>query len=109
MSTCSDKECRYLIDTYCEQNEVWDIRSHCKKHNKLIPDETPCEDYTKSYSCYNCQFANAKVYETGTIDCIDYHCNLQNDKLIFSDLNWAINNFGNFPECPIDKWKSIQK
>jgi hypothetical protein len=106
METCFDKECKYLIDTYCEQNKIWDNYSFCNKHKKFIPDEIPCSDYVKAQICSNCQFANTKVYETGTIDCIDYHCNLQNNKLIFSDTNWAINNNGNFPECPIDCWKS---
>jgi hypothetical protein len=108
METCSDKECRYLIDEYDKQNDMWDHYSFCKKHNKFIPEEVPCESYLKSQSCYNCKLANKIIYETGTIDCIDYHCNLQDNKLIFSDTHWATNNLGNSPDCPIHKWEIKQ-
>lgn len=107
--TCSDKECRYFKDEYDKQNGIWEFYSFCNKQNKFIPKEIICEHYLEPQLCYNCLHSYTIVYETGTIDSIDYHCKLQNNKMIFSDLNWAISHQGDFPDCPIGKWESIRK
>jgi len=104
-STCSDKECRYFIDKYDKQNGIWEFYSFCKKQNNFIPDEISCEDYLESKLCYNCKNNTIKIYESGTIDSIDYHCKLQENKLIFSDIHCFVSNYGEFPDCLINKWE----
>ena len=59
-------------------------------------------------SCPNCRHSRSIVYETGIIDCIDYHCLLQNGDLIYSDSNPYLVHYADFPQCNIGKFKSIE-
>jgi len=107
MKTCSEIECKYYTELFEEDNltHTFDDNSFCTKHNKYIPEAEPCEDYEKARKCFNCEHAKEVVYETGTIDSVDYHCKLQEGKSIYSDLAWNRNHYIDFPECPINKWK----
>lgn len=105
MKTCSDMECRYFIEKYESKDNEYDFYEFCTKHNKFIPEEIPCENYLKAKICFNCKHKKIIVYESGCIDCIDYHCKLQENKFIFSDINFSINDFISFPDCPINKWE----
>lgn len=97
-NNCYDKECRYLSE------DDYD-RTYCNKHNKLIKDdEEICINYERSKSCYNCKHSRIEVYETGTIDSIDYYCNLQDSTLIYSDISFMKSDYSRFPSCKIGKW-----
>jgi hypothetical protein len=105
LGECSEKECRYFKEVFEKQNGVMDYYSFCTKKNSLIPEEVICNEYLPSHFCFNCKHQKVIVYESGEIDSIDYHCKLQNDKFIFSDLNWAISHYADFLDCPITKWE----
>lgn len=103
-----DDECKYYTERFEKQNGIWDDVSFCTKNKEYIPDENEiCENYLKSEKCFNCKHSREIIYETGTIYCIDYHCRLQNDKMIFSDSSWAASNYADFPDCNINKWESF--
>ena len=103
---CSEKECKYFTQIFDKQNNIWDHYSFCDKYKKFIPDEELCQEYIKAEKCYNCKHSKEIVYETGSIDCIDYHCRLQKGKMIYSDIDWAISHYAGFPDCNINKWES---
>lgn len=105
--TCVDEECKYYTELFEKIDEEWDYYSFCTKGKTFIPYKNRiCGIYTKARKCYNCNHSKSIVYETGTIDCIDYHCELQDDKMIYSDLNFSNSNYAEFPDCNIDRWKS---
>ncbi len=102
---CSEYECKFYTELYGCIDKEWDHDAYCVKHKKYIPEEKLCGEYIKAEKCFNCRFSRSIVYETGSIDCIDYHCKLQNDRMIFSDLSWSIGHYADFPDCNIDEWK----
>ena len=103
---CYEKECKFYTQIYEKQNDIWEHYAFCINHKKFILEEELCENYIKAEKCFNCKHRIEKVYETGTIDCVDYHCKLQNDKMIYSDIDWAISHYADFPDCNICKWES---
>ena len=60
-----------------------------------------CKHFEQLTFCDTCKWANIRVYETGTIDSVDYRCILQNNKLIYSDLNPMRIHNADYPECEI--------
>jgi len=48
------------------------------------------------------------VYETGSIDDIEYRCKLQNNKLIYDDSNPYVTHPLDFPDCHINKYEQIK-
>jgi hypothetical protein len=103
---CEDKECKFYTQKYLNTDGVYDYYGYCTKHRSLITDVELCADYIKAEKCFNCKHSKTIVYETGTIDCIDYHCKLQNDKMLYSDSEWETDHYADFPDCNIDKWES---
>lgn len=85
------EECKYLIENY-------DDICVCTKHNKAAP-ENGCKDFDRLQFCDTCEYAKTIVYESGTIDCVDYRCVLQNNKLIYSDNNPMRLQNAAYPEC----------
>jgi hypothetical protein len=81
---------------------------YCKLTSKPIPEDldiTQCEHYEQARTCMNCTYGIATVYETGTIDDIEYRCSLQNKKLMYDDSNPYYRHYADVPECNINKFK----
>ena len=96
---CIDNECRHL---YSEFGELY-----CKLTEKEIPEDidiTQCENYIQAHTCIDCIHAKRIVYETGTIDDIEYRCPFQNNKMIYDDLNVYMTHYADVPECNINKF-----
>jgi hypothetical protein len=96
---CEDNDCAYYKMDYQD-------RTYCSKKNRFIDNETgECEYFTPSQTCDLCKHSYMKVYETGSIDDIEYYCKLQNGKLIYDDLSPYMINFADFPKCNINKFE----
>lgn len=107
MSLCNEEQCKFYTECHDVHNGVWDDYSFCTKHKKIIDCENEiCSEYIKAKKCFNCKHSRKIIYETGTIDCIDYHCKLQDKKLMYSDCNWLDDHYADYPECNINKWES---
>lgn len=104
-NSCVDQQCKYYTEKFVAKDGIWDYESFCTKQDKFIDYENEvCSDYQQSQKCFNCKHRRTIVYETGTIDSIDYHCTLQEDKFIHSDLSWCQDNYADFPDCNIKQW-----
>lgn len=99
---CIDNECKHTYSVFGE--------TCCKLTNQEIPDNidvTQCKNFVQARTCVNCKHSIPTVYETGTIDDIEYRCPFQDKKLIYDDINVYNQHFSNVPECNIDKFKEI--
>lgn len=99
---CIDNECKhtysYLGETYCELTK------------QEIPDNIDiiqCENFVQARTCISCKYSISTVYETGTIDDIEYRCPFQDKKLIYDDIYVYNTHFSDVPECNIDKFECI--
>ena len=90
-------ECKYL-------KEKMDDRWMCTKHNKEAP-ENGCDEFDKLKFCDTCRYTKTIVYETGEIDCVDYRCMLQNNKLIYSNNNPMRIDNTKYPACILDMYE----
>lgn len=100
---CIDNECKYLLHT-------WDCEMYCSLLNKEVSediDETQCVHFTQARTCINCKHSLETVYETGTIDDIEYRCPFQNKKLMYDDSDAYNSHFADVPECNINKWEEF--
>jgi hypothetical protein len=90
-------DCKY----FKEQLDGNDI---CTATNKEVVDYNPssCPHFIQLKFCDTCAYANIVIYKTGTIDEITYKCTLQNNKVIYSDVNFMQANNSEYPECNID-------
>lgn len=105
---CIQNECKYLDEDY-KENYI------CIKNNITLSDEQielfdndkkeNCKDFEQLKSCKDCKFSSIIVYESGVIDSEDYHCKLQDGKMIYSDISPYRRQNVDFPECNINKWK----
>lgn len=96
---CIDHPCKYLFD-YCGEE-------YCILTYKEIPEDidiTQCENFVFARTCLDCANSTMTVYETGTIDEIEYRCKLQNNKLTCHDLNPYCAHYSDIPECNIGKF-----
>ena len=99
---CLDNECRHqyvVLDDF-----------YCKLTGKEIPEDidvTQCKQYEQARTCINCAYGIPTVYETGTIDDIEYRCSLQNKKLMYDDSNPYYRHYADVPECNINKFKGV--
>lgn len=97
---CIDNECRHLYTEGCE--------SYCSITHKEVPDDidiTQCANFLQACTCINCTHANITIYETGTIDDIEYRCPLQGNKMIYDDSNPYCAHYADVPECNIkERW-----
>jgi hypothetical protein len=101
-------ECRYLIE------EPWSYEFICTKQQKKLTDEEidnceygKCALFEELKSCCNCKHSSVQIYETGTIDDIEYRCTLQNNKLIYDDGSPYQIHYADFPLCNINRFESI--
>lgn len=93
---CIDNACVHLYSDFGE--------SYCKLTHEEIPDDidiTQCENFIQAHTCLNCSCAKIRMYETGTIDDIEYRCPFQNNKLIYDDLNPYCTHYADVPECNV--------
>lgn len=99
------------IDNCCKYSYV-DCRGEycCAVIDDNIPDEQPedCKYFLQAHTCINCKYSKETVYETGTIDDIEYRCPFQDNKLIYDDLSPYSYHFYDVPECNIDKFEEIK-
>ena len=101
---CIDHECRNLCIGFV--NGYWE--SVCALTGKEIPDDidiTQCKNYQQAHTCIDCIHSRITIYETGTIDDIEYRCPFQNNKLIYDDSNTYMRHYTDVPECPINKFQ----
>lgn len=101
-------ECRYL------KEDLFSYEFICTKQQKELTDEEldsceygKCVLFEELKACCNCKHSNVQIYETGTIDDIEYRCSLQNNKLIYDDSSFGLVHYADFPLCNIDKFESI--
>lgn len=100
-------ECKYISSEGLD--ERWCERLKCKVpafYHKAQEQSFNCEKFEQYKTCGNCEHSGGTIYETGTIDYIDYNCKLQNGKVIYSDFNWENVHHYDFPVCPIGRWES---
>lgn len=96
---CIDNNCRYL--------NSYPVEWFCELNHEEVPDDidvTQCEHFTQAHTCIDCTYSRIRVYETGTIDDIEYRCKFQNDKVIYDDSNPYCKHYADVPECNIGKF-----
>lgn len=97
-----EEDCKYFKYDFGED------LYYCKIINQELSDELEecinCPNFKPRQCCDDCSHALYKTYETGTIDEIDYFCSLQNNNLIYKDINLDI-YAPNWPNCPIGKFQ----
>ena len=106
MVNCYDDNCKYYFNT-CY------LTDGCKlKPDFKIPDDDtiPCPDYIEAKNCLTCKHSIPTVYETGTIDCIEYRCNFSGnvtwtDKVVYNDSEPMLQHHYDIPDCPNGHWK----
>ena len=99
---CIDNECKHLYSYLGEY--------YCKLTKQEIPDDidiTQCNNFVQARTCINCIHSREIVYETGTIDDIEYRCRFQGEKVVYDDINPYYQHFADVPECNIGKFKGI--
>ena len=99
---CIDNECKHL---YSEMGEMF-----CELTHEEVPDnidEIQCEHYLQARTCIDCVYSKTTIYETGTIDDIEYRCPFQSNKLIYDDSNAMNRHYLDVPECNIDKFENV--
>lgn len=99
---CIDNACKY-----CEQCYLDDVL-RCTLTDTVVPDnidETQCENFVQAKTCLDCKHSKMTVYETGTIDDIEYRCPFQNNKLIYDDSNIYNTHYADIPECNIGRFE----
>ena len=89
---------------YCKENH--NDKLICTKVNAAISGDG-CPKFEQTQFCNTCKYAKVMVYETGTIDCIDYRCMLQNNKFIYSDNNPMRCKNALYPECNIGLYEEM--
>jgi hypothetical protein len=106
---CLNNDCRFIK----EKDPLTD-EFICTKDNSVIQfdvfdTDLPCTAFEKFEFCDTCKHGKEVVYETGTIDEIDYYCKLQNIngdlKLIYIDIDPYINHNADFPRCSISHYE----
>lgn len=100
--SCVDYPCKY-----CHDDPISGT-SHCILLNTYVPDDIDrngCPHFVFAKTCIDCKHANKTMYETGTLDSIEYRCNLQNDKYMYDDGTSFTDHYDNVPECNIGKFE----
>lgn len=98
---CIDDECKYLLHTF-------EHEAYCSLLHQEIPDDidiTQCDNFVQARTCLNCVHSISTVYETGTIDDIEYRCPFQGKKVIYDDTDVWHDHYANVPECNIDRFE----
>lgn len=97
---CIDNACRYLNSYPAE----W----FCELNHEEVPDDidvTQCKYFAQARTCVDCMHSRICVYETGTIDDIEYRCPFQNNRLIYDDSNPNCIHYFDVPECNIGRFE----
>ena len=100
---CASGYCRNEYEDYLEDEFKCKLWPDVNLEN--ISEDFDCPGFAPPHRCYDCIYAKEKVYETGTIDEIDYYCTLQDKKLIYRDTLLSIFD-PDWPECNINKFVS---
>lgn len=99
---CINNECIHtksiIGDWICELDENY---PDC-----IMEDSFNCPNFIQARNCLSCKYSSQTVYETGTIDDIEYRCKLQDKKLIYDDSNPYNQHHSDIPECNYGKWES---
>ena len=102
---CFD-DCKYYYDSYID-NGSCELKPDFK-----IPDNDTfsCSDYIKAKNCLTCKHSSPTIYETGTIDWIEYRCNFEGnatwtDKVVYDDSEPMTYHHYDIPECPNGNWE----
>lgn len=99
---CIDNNCRHI---YADCGE-----EYCNLTHEAIPDDidvTQCDYFTQARTCIDCIHSKLCVYETETIDDIEYRCPFQNNKLIYDDSNPCCRHYIDVPECNIGRFEEV--
>lgn len=102
---CLDDPCKYHHYCVDPQSNFW-----CSLHDCEIPDdidETGCKDFELARTCIDCKHRKTTIYETGTIDDIEYRCPFQDGKLIYDDINPGVSHYADVPTCNINKFELL--
>lgn len=98
---CIDNECVHTKsicgDWVCELDESY---PDC-----ITDDDFNCPNFVQAKNCLTCKHSSTTVYETGTIDDIEYKCKLQDKKMIYDDSNVLNQHHSDIPECNCGKWE----
>ena len=105
MIPCEDENCAFYKE-YFGKNYREELY-YCGKKKCHINEIIECNELESPETCEYCKHSSITVYETGTIDDIEYRCKLQNNKLIYDDLNPYMTNYLDFPKCNIGKFEKI--
>lgn len=101
---CIDNNCKNL---YTISGEYYCAVTHKEipeSINVLDPNEksSDCDNFVQAHTCLNCKHAKTTVYETGTIDDIEYRCPFQENKLIYDDSTAPYyKHYYDVPECNV--------
>lgn len=101
---CIDNTCKYVYADYT--GELF-----CSLTQSEVPEDIDimqCYNFEMAKNCLTCRHARYTIYETGTIDDIEYRCPLQDNKLIYDDLEPYLEHHADIPECNIGKWKGYK-
>ncbi len=102
MLPCEEEFCAFYKDDIFREHE------YCSKRDCYIDELTDtngCDYFEMPKTCDFCKHSFLEIYETGTIDDVEYYCKLQNNKLIYDDLSPYVVNYVDFPKCNIDKFE----
>lgn len=107
---CNNEECVYWRLEFLHNNDgfVYD-RDYCTKENKIINDDLfdnnswVCENFEQFKFCDTCKHGYDIFYDW---DDTDYHCKLQNRKVIYRQCSSVLQN-AECPKCNIDKYEEF--
>lgn len=105
-NNCIDSPCIYSHYQFDPFNHFWCALHNCEPPDNV--DETGCNDFKLAKTCIDCKHSLQTVYETGTIDDIEYRCPFQNKKLIYDDSNCGVDHYGDVPECNIGQFELLE-
>lgn len=97
-------ECRYGKEKIPE-DKLYCGKSCLEVSDEGYEDDFDCKDFEIFQSCSNCKHGRQIIYETGTIDDIEYRCKLQNNKLMYDDCSPFTLHNADFPICNIKKYE----
>lgn len=100
---CAVNDCKF----YDEEIDDQFCRKKCVQLSDNIydDDDWDCEDFEEARVCANCQHSRTTVYETGTIDDIEYRCPFLDNKLVYDDLSPCSRHFSDMPQCSTGKFE----
>lgn len=103
---CWENDCKYFLENPIRG---WSSEYTCTLNPDFVitGDDFNCPNCITAQNCLTCKHSLIQIYETGTIDDIEYRCPFQNNKVIYDDSDPMNRHHPNIPECPIEKWEMI--